>query len=121
MYYQYGVDAINEIAFEKEIADKRGIKSKIVDAEFTKKLTKNKQSAINYAISELSKLINPELSQLSIQSEGKVIVEGKIDFWSVDSNGFHIGTDNLYSFANKVMKYDGKKVKLILKECDDNE
>lgn len=66
------------------------------------------------------------ISQLSIQSEGKVIAEGEMQESSVKGQ-FELwvdvfnGKDLVVSlYGEEFEKYDGKKVKLILKECDDD-
>ena len=105
MTYQNGVDEINEIAFEKAIADKDGIKRITIDAEANKKLAKNRKNAIDYAVKKILSLIS---------EEGEVIAEGKITTKMIDLNAQDWDLPK-FDF-NKLAKYIGRPIKIIIKE-----
>ena len=91
MAYQNGVDEINEIAFEKAIANKKGVKSITINTKMVKELDKNKKSTIDHAVKKILSLI-PEEGE--VIAEGILCVdEGDIGIAvaeKIDNGGYHI-------------------------------
>ena len=57
-----------------------------------------------------------------IQKEWKVVARGKCDDWDNSANGLHIGSDNLYSLANKIRtKFNGKEIEIAVRIVDGKE
>jgi hypothetical protein len=60
--------------------------------------------------------------QDDIQKEWKVVARGKCDDWDNSANGLHIGSDNLYSLANKIRtKFNGKEIEIAVRIVDGKE